>query len=317
MGLFFGQKFVFIASRAQARYDIGSLSTYRLGRTLAMSDTLQTKHLQRLRQQRQILAMMGIGQWSQPESPTLNMAMIAEASAPDLPLSESSVSPVPDSPVSDSSIAETSRDLHAPASLDAVDDPRLTLEDANHAEVSLSNPVAFAPAGTEDHTPIDRISAPDIEQLVAPLVEKATAPVLAAADGRSRASTPANTNIDKVAPFDLQGGSFGEWVIMVDIQALDHDGQKLWHNITQALSITCERTSFPICAGMDSCELANASLAGYVFKLGRSESVSVAALTPLPNGVTHPNLVSVPTLAAMLQDSALKREFWQQISQPS
>lgn len=279
-----------------------------------MSDTLQTKHLQRLRQQRQILAMMGVGQWAQPESPTLNMAMIAEASAPDLPLSESIVSPVSDSPVSDSSIAETSIDPHAPASLDAIGDPRMTLE---YADTHASNPVTSAPADTQDHTPINPISAPDIEQLVAPLVEKATAPILTAADDQSSTSAPANTDIAKIAPFDLQGGSFGEWVIMVDIQALDHDGQKLWHNITQALSITCERTSFPICAGMDSCELANASLAGYVFKLGRSESVSVAALTPLPDGVTHPNLVSVPTLAAMLQDSALKREFWQQISRPS
>lgn len=282
-----------------------------------MSDTLQTKHLQRLRQQRQILAMMGVGQWAQPESPTLNMAMIAEASAPDLPLSESIVSPVSDSPVSDSSIAETSIDPHAPASLDAIGDPRMTLEYAAYADTHASNPVAPIPADTQDHTPINPISAPDIEQLVAPLVEKATAPILTAADDQSSTSAPANTDIAKIAPFDLQGGSFGEWVIMVDIQALDHDGQKLWHNITQALSITCERTSFPICAGMDSCELANASLAGYVFKLGRSESVSVAALTPLPDGVTHPNLVSVPTLAAMLQDSALKREFWQQISRPS
>lgn len=284
-----------------------------------MSDTLQTKHLQRLRQQRQILAMMGVGQWVQPESPTLNMAMIAEASAPDLPLSELSVSPVSDSPspVFGSSIAETSRDPHAPASLDVVGDPRMTLEYAAYADTHASNPVTSAPADTQDHTPMNPISAPDIEQLVAPLVEKATAPVLAAADEQSSASAPANTDIAKIAPFDLQGGSFGDWVIMVDIQALDHEGQKLWHNITQALSITCERTSFPICAGMDSCELANASLAGYVFKLGRSESVSVAALTPLPDGVTHPNLVSVPTLAAMLQDSALKREFWQQISHPS
>src|SRR5699024_12185759 len=69
----------------------------------------------------------------------------------------------------------------------------------------------------------------------------------------------------KVAPFDLQGGRYGDWVILVDIQSLNNDSQKLWQNITQALSISCETTSFPICEGMDTAELANASLAGYVF----------------------------------------------------
>lgn len=118
----------------------------------------------------------------------------------------------------------------------------------------------------------------------------------------------------KVVPFDLQGGRYGDWVILVDIQALNNDSQKLWQNITQALSITCDTTSFPICEGMDTAELANASLAGYVFKIGRSEEIRVASLTELPEGLEHPNLTTAPTLDEMLADSNLKRQLWVQLS---
>ena len=115
-------------------------------------------------------------------------------------------------------------------------------------------------------------------------------------------------------PFSLHGGRYGNWVILVDMQTLSGDSQKLWQNITQALSMTCETTAFPICAGMDTAELANASLAGYVFKIGRSEEVQVAALTALPDGLTHPALTTLPTLDEMLANSRLKRQFWQQIA---
>ncbi|GAF56960.1 hypothetical protein JCM18901_2722 [Psychrobacter sp. JCM 18901] len=117
-----------------------------------------------------------------------------------------------------------------------------------------------------------------------------------------------------MAPFDLQGGRYGDWVILVDIKALNSDSQKLWQNITQALSITCETTSFPICDGMDTAELANASLAGYIFRIGRSEEIQVAALTAIPDGLQHPNLTTVPTLEEMLADSDAKRQLWEQIS---
>ncbi|MGP4849332.1 DNA polymerase III subunit psi, partial [Marinobacter sp. 1Y8] len=99
-----------------------------------------------------------------------------------------------------------------------------------------------------------------------------------------------------------------------DIKVLNSDSQKLWQNITQALSITCETTSFPICDGMDTAELANASLAGYIFRIGRSEEIKVAALTVLPDDLQHPNLTTVPTLEEMLADSDAKRQLWEQIS---
>ena len=103
---------------------------------------------------------------------------------------------------------------------------------------------------------------------------------------------------------------------MVDIQALDNHSQKLWQNICQALSLECETTSFPICEGMDTLELANASIAGYIFKIGRSDTIKVASLTPLPSGLRYANRVIVPTLAEMLEDAMLKQHLWQQLSKP-
>ena len=68
---------------------------------------------------------------------------------------------------------------------------------------------------------------------------------------------------------------------------------------------------------MDTAELANASLAGYVFKIGRSEEIKVAVLTALPDGLEHPNVTTVPKLDEMLTDSNLKRQFWEQLSSQS
>ena len=65
---------------------------------------------------------------------------------------------------------------------------------------------------------------------------------------------------------------------------------------------------------MDTAELANASLAGYIFKLGQSEDIKIAVLTALPEGLTHPNFTEVPSLETMLIDSTHKRHLWQQLS---
>ncbi|MDN5734520.1 MAG: hypothetical protein L0H09_09640, partial [Psychrobacter sp.] len=155
---------------------------------------------------------------------------------------------------------------------------------------------------------------PTVAQVVAPLVDAVKKTTAAPSAIHASADKYANESNKKVLPFSLQGGRYGNWVILVDMQTLSGDSQKLWQNITQALSMTCETTSFPICAGMDTAELANASLAGYVFKIGRSEEVQVAALTALPDGLTHPALTTLPTLDEMLADSRLKRQFWQQIA---
>ncbi|WP_201583854.1 DNA polymerase III subunit psi [Psychrobacter jeotgali] len=273
-----------------------------------MSDTQdlllrQHKKQQRQIQQRQILAMMGIGQWVQPNSPTLAIdeisASIEQALTAQQPTSYQPVDSEPElKDINNQALINNEENSSQ------FEDAPVDVEDAEVDSVDIASVSIATPA--------------NVEQAVEPLLDKVSNKVTAPVINESLeegADEQDNVSFDKVAPFDLQGARYGDWIVMVDIQALNNDSQKLWQNITQALSLTCETTSFPICVGMDTAELANASLAGYLFKIGRSEDIKVAALTELPEGLTHPNIAQVPSLDEMLADSALKRDLWQQISQ--
>lgn len=312
-----------------------------------MSDTQDPLTvLQRRVQQRQILAMMGINQWVQPESETINMADIATASVEpsnadytDIESNNNEVIAsvrvvdtvdqpsggydINDYNASDYVADEFGTDLQATTeqtaseqspvtySFDSVDSTTVSSSAASSNAVSSS-------AGSNYH---DILSTASNQTAVTSTNAQPEQPQFAQSNF-PQSDFPQSNNDDninddslkKVAPFDLQGGRYGDWVILVDIKALNSDSQKLWQNITQALSITCETTSFPICDGMDTAELANASLAGYIFRIGRSEEIKVAALTALPDGLQHPNLTTVPTLEEMLADSDAKRQLWEQIS---
>ncbi|MBO1516484.1 hypothetical protein [Psychrobacter halodurans] len=264
--------------------------------------------LQRRVQQRQILAMMGIDQWVRPDAATLSMADIPVISESQSNLSSPSVSLASSqrSPVSDVSDSDAAWNTQSPVN----DRHPHRVDDGSSNHLDTSDTSSYHDDAYLDGEP----ALPTVAQVVAPLIDavKTTAP--APSTIHASADKYADESNKKVLPFSLQGGRYGNWVILVDMQTLSGDSQKLWQNITQALSMTCETTSFPICAGMDTAELANASLAGYVFKIGRSEGVQVAALTALPDGLTHPALTTLPTLDEMLADSRLKRQFWQQIA---
>lgn len=264
-------------------------------------------------QQRQILAMMGIGQWVRPDSPTLKISDITE-SAGDIQANDSLTGqqPVSDEQVRPEVRGGDSIDRHSTIAPVASDNEALATDhvkpnsfDKDSLESNLdvinSNSGSDALNKSYNFNDLNSFSATHI-----------TEPTDTADHSISLEQEPVST--EKIAPFDLQGARYGDWVLLVDIQALDNDSQKLWQNITQALSLDCETSSFPICAGMDTAELANASLAGYIFKIAQSEDIQVAVLTDLPEGLTHPALSTVPTLQAMLAEATLKREFWQQIS---
>ena len=278
--------------------------------------------LQHRMQQRQILAMMGINQWVQPSSETMN---IADISAPTLPEQTTANSTLSNASTPSNATASSATSTEQPslassniespninAISDMVDDEsNHSYDDANETGLSQSDqqsPVTYS----FDSTAPD-ISKPAVTSLVNTVVQQAAIDNVNNAPSFEDRRFKENS-FKKVVPFDLQGGRYGDWVILVDIQALNNDSQKLWQNITQALSISCETTSFPICEGMDTAEHANASLAGYVFKIGRREEIKVAALTALPDGLEHPNLSTVPTLDDMLADSSLKRQLWEQLS---
>ena len=121
-----------------------------------------------------------------------------------------------------------------------------------------------------------------------------------------------------IEAFTLLGIGFADWVLLVDSEQL-HEGSTLplWRNIVSSLSLTEQSLSFPICQGMQSVELANASLAGFVFSIAQDDNKRVAALTPLPEGLDHERLVSVPLLTEMLEDGRQKRQLWQLLSATS
>ena len=264
--------------------------------------------LQRRVQQRQILAMMGIDQWVRPDAATLSMADITAISESRSNLSSPSISLTSSqrSPVSDVSDSEAAWNTQSPVN----DRHPHRVDDGSSNHLDTSDTSSYHDDAYLDGEP----ALPTVAQVVAPLVDAVKTTTAAPSAIHASADKYADESNKKVLPFSLQGGRYGNWVILVDMQTLSGDSQKLWQNITQALSMTCETTAFPICAGMDTAELANASLAGYVFKIGRSEEVQVAALTALPDGLTHPALTTLPTLDEMLADSRLKRQFWQQIA---
>ncbi|WP_430736969.1 hypothetical protein [Psychrobacter sp. VH5] len=264
--------------------------------------------LQRRVQQRQILAMMGINQWVRPGAATLSMADIPAISESLSNLSSPSVSLASSqrSPVSDVSDSDAAWNTQSPVN----DRHPHRVDDGSSNHLDTSDTSSYHDDAYLDGEP----ALPTVAQVVAPLVDAVKTTTAAPSAIHASADKYADESNKKVLPFSLQGGRYGNWVILVDMQTLSEDSQKLWQNITQALSMTCETTAFPICAGMDTAELANASLAGYVFKIGRSEEVQVAALTALPDGLTHPALTTLPTLDEMLADSRLKRQFWQQIA---
>ena len=283
--------------------------------------------LQHRMQQRQILAIMGINQWVQPSSETLS---IADISAPALPDAVTANARITSHSTASTTSTEqpsvefsnnksshiASPNIHAISGM--VDDESINhyYDDANETGLSHSDPQSPVTYHFDSTAP--DISKPAVTSLANTVVQQSAIDnvnnAVSFEDSSSKENNFKDDIFKKVAPFDLQGGRYGDWVILVDIQALNHNSQKLWQNITQALSISCETTSFPICEGMDTAELANASLAGYVFKIGRREEIKVAALTVLPDGLEHPNFTTVPTLDEMLKDSKLKRQLWEQLS---
>ena len=276
--------------------------------------------MQHRMQQRQILAMMGINQWVQPSSETMN---IADISAPAL-LEQTTANPTLANASTSSATTTEQPSVESSniksSNIDAisgmVDDESINHYYDDAHETGLIQPEPQSPVTYSFDSTAPDVSKPAVTSLVDTIVEQT-----AIADINNTESFEADSfkedSFKKIVPFDLQGGRYGDWVVLVDIQALNNESQKLWQNIMQALSITCETTSFPICEGMDTAELANASLAGYVFKLGRSEEIKVAALTALPEGLEHPNLTTVPTLEEMLTNNKLKRQLWERLSSPS
>ncbi len=133
-------------------------------------------------------------------------------------------------------------------------------------------------------------------------------------------------NRQKIRPFHIQAMVYRHWLLLVELTELQKniEMQTLWDNICQVLAEAVDQLRFPLITDatilnssaepMDTVQLANASLAGFIFRMMKTEQVKLAKLTPLAEGLYDERFVDVPTLKQMLTEPKSKRQFWQTLS---
>jgi hypothetical protein len=269
---------------------------------------------QRQAQRRQILAMMGVTPWVGRETVTASLQEIM-AAAPELSIA---------SPVSLATTAAPASDIgNANANVGSSASHNTTpTSSVTEATISPSPVIgngyegsAYTDSGYEDAdyppmpdeikpkgNPID----PQFGYFEDKSAGTANNPVVSSGDFADEEETQI-----PIEPFTLQGIRYNNWVLLVDSAALSTMAQKLWQNMQVGLSSRCDSLAFPFCKTMSTLDMANASLAGFVFKLGGSEHIQVAALTDLPEGLDHEQMVRTPLLEEMLSEPAQKRQLWQ------
>ncbi len=137
-------------------------------------------------------------------------------------------------------------------------------------------------------------------------------------------------NNEKIRPFHIQAIHYAHWVLLADVEALNQNeaSYKLWHNICQAVNGKVDNLAFPLITDhsfnrnllvstepMDTVQLANASLAGFIFRVANSEQVKIAKLTTLAKGLYDKRMIQLPTLDQMTSNPLLKRQLWQALNQ--
>ncbi|WP_227429616.1 hypothetical protein [Psychrobacter sp. I-STPA6b] len=284
-------------------------------------------------QQRHILDMMGIECWVGRKTPTLRVdtsALLGHQLN-----QQPSPSLISSTPSSEQSYIRSSIQSPAQPSLPSSD----TAQSIPSTELSASQPSIATTLGVQssDTSQLEE-SRFTQHQFVSPVSDMQAKDTAIQQTGQHKPSDmfaqmykvqqpdsqpklqPVNANVEekvvqRIAPFSLLGIQFRGWVLLVDSKQLqDSACQQLWRNIVQALSATERELRFPICAGMDSLEIANASLAGFVFCMAQDDKKQVAGLTVLPDGLTHERLCQLPSLQQMLTDASQKRKLWQLLS---
>ena len=210
----------------------------------------------------------------------------------------------------------------------AVKQQRDTIHDQSSANIRLvvSSETPVAAINEELTVKPDNTSAADSpvvdqptanqEQLTANPIQALKKKFVASEEQTAKAKVSLADSLEQVAPFEILGVSFKDWVLIADAEALKLPQQlTLWENILSALSISPQVLKFPICPGISDKESANASVAGFVFCLAKRNDVKVGAVTNMPKSLEHPQLTTLPSLADMLQDSELKKQLWQKLNQ--
>lgn len=237
-------------------------------------------------QQRNILGMMGLDIWVQRDRATTTVNY-------------------------DTVIQQHRDSVHNQNSLNirqtAVTEAPVAANNKEHTPQSIT-PLADSPV-------IDKPIA-DTGELTANPIQALKKKLVVSEEQTAKAKVSLADSLEQVAPFEIVGVSFKDWVLIADAEAFKQSEQlTLWENILKALSTNPQVLKFPICPGISDKESANASVAGFVFSLTKRNDVKVGALTAMPKSLEHPQLTALPSLSDMLQDSDLKKQLWQTLNQ--
>lgn len=249
-------------------------------------------------QQRQILAMMGLDIWVHRDSPTVSVDYDTYQGQNIEPEFGNELQPTAVSEAKNE-VSEATNNAFTPELSPQPD----TDTNTNTNQVSVNNPVTAEVATNKT------LARNPIQALKQKLDVKED-------NDNTNVKISLADSLQQVEPFEIVGAHFKNWVLIADIVALkDQQKLTLWENIIAALSLTPESLKFPICEGINDKESANASVAGFIFRLAKNNEVNVAALTAMPESIGHANIKQTPTLADMLANSELKKQFWQSLIQ--
>lgn len=96
-----------------------------------------------------------------------------------------------------------------------------------------------------------------------------------------------------IVPFELQGISFGNWVLLVDMEVIEEQELALWQNICRGLQLETQTLKFPLVSNMNTVEIANSIMGGFIFRLYKEDNkqkqhainhdnIKLAGLTTMP-----------------------------------
>lgn len=176
---------------------------------------------------------------------------------------------------------------------------------AERAEVQ---PFADAkPAKTEPRQAFQPIALPSPTRWAEP----------AAAKSAQTLPAEPHTAVEPLIRFSVQARLIGDWIVLVPEQALQDEAcQRLWNNILQALSldlpqvVAAEIFVWPLAEGArwQRMEGASAALAGFLYRLGKTQRVGL--MGELPDQACPDRIERLPSLPELLANPLQKRSLW-------
>lgn len=257
-------------------------------------------------QQRQILALMGVDLWAQRQIQTVCVdydevytahqeQSLAQRQQAHTPVDTGELSPTQGNVPNEQSPVDNN--THG-----------LSEDDSQQQALAPNQPASLDKSSTPSSLGPDPIGT--IKRSV-DIQDRAVADL----DASQSASQRHELSLEQVEPFEIMGVRYKDWVILADVVHLrESQSVSLWENILLGLSVKAQNQKFPICEGITDKESANASVAGFVFRLAQSECDKIIAVTPLPTCLEIDSISYGPYLSQMIEDPDEKRLFWQQIN---